>query len=99
MKTVMQDLIEIYNRDIVKLKEDFKQTKSIIIAREISTLEHVVTNLESRLIQEKQQIIDGFNAGYRESEIDSGIINNHQDIEMFANAEYYFNDTYKTVSK
>jgi hypothetical protein len=50
------------------------------------------------LEKEKQQIIDGFNAGYRESEIDSGIINNHQDIEMFANAEYYFNDTYKTVS-
>jgi len=50
------------------------------------------------LEKEKQQIIDGFNAGYRESEIDSGIISKHQDIEMFANAEYYFNDTYKTVS-
>jgi predicted lipase len=51
------------------------------------------------LEKEKQQIIDAFNQGYRDSEIDAGIVNNHQDIELFANAEYYFNDKYKNVSK
>lgn len=42
------------------------------------------------LEKEKQQIIDAFNEGYRDSEIDSVITNNHKDIAMFANADYYY---------
>jgi hypothetical protein len=41
--------------------------------------------------KEKQQIIAAFNEGYRDSEIDIGITNNHKDISMFANADYYYN--------
>ena len=89
MKTEMQDLIEMYNKDIVKLKEDFKQTTSIIIAREISTLEHVVTNLESRLVKEKQQIVDSYNKG--KSNVFSSSYN------AFWRGEDYFNDKYKNV--
>jgi hypothetical protein len=85
MKTVLEELIEMYNRDIIKLKEDFKQTTSIIIAREISTLEHVVTNLESRLVKEKEQIMTAFYCG---------------DLSKYeGNPNKYFDDAYKTVSK
>jgi len=90
MKTEMQDLIEIYNKDIVKLKEDFKQTTSIIIAREISTLEHVVTNLESRLVKEKQQIVDSYNKGKSNGNtVLCAVISEPKKIETYADLPEY----------
>ena len=44
----------------------------------------------------KQNVINGFNQGYREGFVDglSGF-DNDQDVEKFDNANLYYNETYK----
>lgn len=48
---------------------------------------------------EKKQIKDSFNAGYRNGEEDANTKNNHKDISEFANADYYYNDTFEIGKK
>jgi hypothetical protein len=38
-----------YNSDILKLEEDFKDSCSVLTLEEISTLKRVVTDLKSKL--------------------------------------------------
>jgi hypothetical protein len=95
MKTELQELIEMYNNDIIKLKENFKLTESILIVREISTLEHVVTNLESRLDKEKYHLIKAYEKGIQ----DFCTYEPERHGNERPKGEQYFNSTYKTVSK
>lgn len=48
----IQSLIDMYNSDIIKLEKEFKDNSSILTLRETSTLQHIVTNLESKLNKE-----------------------------------------------
>lgn len=49
VKKDIEYLINMYNKDILKLENEFKNNNSLIVLREISTLQMVVTNLESNL--------------------------------------------------
>lgn len=49
MDNEIQSLIDMYNSDILKLEEDFKDTCSVLTLEEISTLKRVVTDLKSKL--------------------------------------------------
>ena len=49
MDNEIQSLIDMYNSDILKLEEDFKDTCSVLTLEEISTLKRVITDLKSKL--------------------------------------------------
>ncbi len=49
VKKDIEYLINMYNKDILKLENEFKNNNSLIVLREISTLQMVVTNLESKI--------------------------------------------------
>jgi polyhydroxyalkanoate synthesis regulator phasin len=49
MDNEIQSLIDMYNSDILKLEEDFKDSCSVLTLEEISTLKRVVTDLKSKL--------------------------------------------------
>lgn len=54
--------------------------------------------LEKAKEMHKQEIMDGFNQGYREGWIDSisGDCTNDQDVETFEDANLYYQETFKT---
>jgi polyhydroxyalkanoate synthesis regulator phasin len=52
MDNEIQSLIDMYNSDILKLEEDFKDTCSVLTLEEISTLKRVVTDLKSKFKQD-----------------------------------------------
>ena len=83
MKTVIEDLIEMYKKDVDKLRDKNFTVSSITTIREISTLEMVITNLESRLINEKEQIKTAYDDGWTNS-----------NRGRFDGSEKYFNDTF-----
>ncbi len=45
----IQSLIDMYNTDISKLEEEFRDSSSILTLEKIVTLQDVVTNLEIRI--------------------------------------------------
>ncbi len=49
MVNKIQSLIDVYKSDILKLEEEFRDSLSLLTLREISTLQCVVTNLESKI--------------------------------------------------
>ena len=49
MSQEIQSLIDFYKSTILKLEEEFKDGHSIVILTQISTLQSVVENLESKL--------------------------------------------------
>ena len=85
MNTAIQELIEMYKKDVLRLKVDFESTKSLIILREASTLEMVITNLISRLDKEKKEMEDAYIQGFCECD--------HSGIMDF---EKYYNDAFNT---
>jgi hypothetical protein len=52
MDNEIQSLIDMYNSDILKLEEDFKDTCSVLTLEEISTLKRVITDLKSKFKQD-----------------------------------------------
>ena len=55
----IQSLIDVYNSDIIKLKEYFKDSCSALTLAEILVLKRVVTNLENILNKQDLPIING----------------------------------------
>jgi hypothetical protein len=45
----IQSLIDIYNLEIIKLEEEFRDSCSVLTLEKISTLKRVITNLESKI--------------------------------------------------
>jgi hypothetical protein len=48
MSQEIQSLIDVYKSDILKLKEEFKDSCSVLTVEKIVTLQSVVDNLESK---------------------------------------------------
>lgn len=49
---------------------------------------------EKALEMGKQQIINTYNEGYRDGDIESGCFSNNKDISEFENAEHYYKQTF-----
>lgn len=62
------------------------------------TIEVIIKQINTELLAvEKQQIIDTFNAGYRDGEHDGiNASSEEKDIAEFSNATVYFNSTFNT---
>lgn len=75
-KTAMQELIDMYKSDLAIIEKDYMSSKSIVILREVSTLKAVITNLESALEKEKQQIMEAFDDGFNKWDSGDDYYNN-----------------------
>ena len=60
----------------------------------IDEVREIVKILTLRMDDEKQQIIDSFNQGYREGEIET-ITSSKEDVANFDDAKNYYNKTFK----
>ncbi len=62
-KTAITEMIDMFIGDIDKLQKSFSENTSLVSIRELSTLNSVLTILQSKLEDEKRQIIDAHNDG------------------------------------
>lgn len=51
--------------------------------------------VEELVEQEKQQIIDSFNQGFREGETETMVVDTQKDVAEYDDAINYYNETYK----
>jgi hypothetical protein len=64
MKTAMQELIEMYESDLLRIQSKRKESDDLQLMTKAATLSAVITNLKGRLEKEKEQIIDAHTHAY-----------------------------------
>lgn len=87
MKTAMQEHIDWLKSALEICKEHATPL--------INCLKLCISDAESKLEMEKNEIKDAFNQGYREAEFNSNAIVNKGDIAEFSDANKYYNKTFK----
>jgi len=94
-KTAMQILIE----ELEQARDNHPITDKINRIQRGCYVNVIIRAKEIMKKVEHQQIIDGFNQGYREGADDNGNVGNRQeDVSKFDDAKNYYENTYKNIS-
>lgn len=97
-KTTIQNLIETLERKINSLKDiRYRSSDPLEVVRlsgKIDGLEIVLQDCKYELPNERQQIIDAYNDGYRSGEKESSSSLSDKDISNYDDALNYYNQNY-----